>query len=423
MAARHEEMAADYGPTDDASARHLARAAALWMSVGEVGRARVCVERASDFSVSDRVACEITYQRARTRLAVDLSPEVSQMMRTAAAECEADAPYRSVLMLIDAVACQLLGGTSDDSAEIAQRAVRVARTVSSHAEALAAAALGAANVFEGSTNQTTDIDLMAMTSLLVGQTQEFPASPQLALVIGDGLIHQGHADQALRWAQWIEDCADTVGDRALVAVPLAHPGRCVTRPGRPRRGRPRCRHGRELAERCEQHTLAAHAFGVLAEADAGHGSYDSNFKQHGGQSRAQRYDRAMSHMKVKDPGNVQTTSRCIRWSAPIPRPGARCCISAAMLQHIRRHDRRRKRAADRLPRRSTSTRPEFTCRFRWGERVPGVLGQSLHPALRDQRLSRPSAHHASHHGLRRYAILTGGGVYAPRIVPIPAEPA
>ena len=33
-----------------------------------------------------------------------------------------------------------------------------------------------------------------------------------------------------------------------------------------------------------------------------------NFKQHGGQSRAQRYAGQMTHMKVKDPGNVQTTS-------------------------------------------------------------------------------------------------------------------
>ena len=53
-----------------------------------------------------------------------------------------------------------------------------------------------------------------------------------------------------------------------------------------------------------------------------------NFKQHGGLSRAQRYDRQMTHMKVKDPGNVQTT-RCIRWCARIRRPAARRCISAA----------------------------------------------------------------------------------------------
>jgi taurine dioxygenase len=33
-----------------------------------------------------------------------------------------------------------------------------------------------------------------------------------------------------------------------------------------------------------------------------------NFKQHGGQSRAKRVDRQMSHMKVKDPGNVETRS-------------------------------------------------------------------------------------------------------------------
>ncbi len=35
---------------------------------------------------------------------------------------------------------------------------------------------------------------------------------------------------------------------------------------------------RELAERCEQHTLSARAFGGLAEADAAHGSYDAAFE-------------------------------------------------------------------------------------------------------------------------------------------------
>ena len=54
-----------------------------------------------------------------------------------------------------------------------------------------------------------------------------------------------------------------------------------------------------------------------------------NFKQHGGMSRAQRYGRAMTHMKVKDPGNVQTTSRCIRSSARIRRPAARRSTSVA----------------------------------------------------------------------------------------------
>ncbi len=231
-------MAADYGPTDDASARHLARAAALWMSVGELARARVCVERAADFSVSDRVECEIAYQRARTQPAVDLSPSVSQEMRDAALRCETDAPYRAVLMLVDAVACQLLGGCSDDSAEVAKHAVRLARTVSSHAEALATAALGAANVFEGSPGTRTDVDLMAVSSLLIGQTQEFPASPQLALVIGDSLVHQGHVEQAVRWAQWIEDCADTVGDRALVAVPSLIRATLSLGQGEPGRGGP-----------------------------------------------------------------------------------------------------------------------------------------------------------------------------------------
>ncbi len=277
-AALHEEMAADYGPTDDASARHLARAASLWMSVGEVARASVCVERAGDFSVSERVECEIRYQQARCRLAADLSPAVGDQMREAAERCASDAPYRAVLMLVDAVACQLLGGTSDDSAELAKQAVRLARSVSSHAEALATATLGAANVFEGSATTRVDVDLMAVSSLLIGQTQEFAASPQLALVIGDSLVHQGHLDQAVRWAQWIEDCADTVGDRALVAVPSLIRAALSLGQGDLAEAARDAGAAVELAERCEQHTLAARAFGVLAEADAGHGSYDAAFE-------------------------------------------------------------------------------------------------------------------------------------------------
>jgi len=277
-AAGYEEMAADFGPTDEASARHLARAAALWMSVGELGRARVCVERAADFSVSDRVASEIAYQRARTRLAVDLSPPVAQEMRAAAAACEGDTPYRAVLMLVDAVACQVLGGCSDDSGEIAVRAVRLARTVSSHAEALAAAACGAANVFEGNPSSRSDIDLIAVTSLLIGQTQEFAASPQLALVIGDSLVHQGHIEHAIRWAQWIEDCADTVGDRALVAVPSLIRASISIGNGDLTEAARDAGAAAELATRCEQQTLAARAFGMLAEIEAAHGSYDSAFE-------------------------------------------------------------------------------------------------------------------------------------------------
>ncbi len=277
-AAHHEEMAADYGPTDDASARHLCRAASLWMSVGEVGRAQVCVQRASDFSVSEKVACEIVFQRARTRLAGEVSFALSSELRAAAARCENSSPHRAVLMLVDAVACQILMGTSDDSADVAERAVRVARSVSSHAEALASAALGAADVFEGRSGTHHPIDLVSVVSLLIGQTQEFAASPQLAFVIGSSLIHQGHLEPALRWAQWIEDCADTVGDRALVAVPALLRA-CVSleRGDLSEAGRD-AGAAADLAERCEQHTLAAQAFGVQAEANAGHGSYDAAFE-------------------------------------------------------------------------------------------------------------------------------------------------
>jgi DNA-binding SARP family transcriptional activator len=276
-AAHHEELAADYGPTDDASARHLCRAAALWMSVGEVARAGACLDRASDFSVSDKVACEITYQRARRRLAAEVSDTVASELRAAASRCETDAPHRAVLMLVDAVACQILGGTSDDSAAVAERAVQLARSLSTHAETLAVAAMGAAQAFEGGIARR-DIDLVAVSSTLLGQTQEFAASPQLALVVGYSLVHQGYLDQALRWTQWVEDCADTVGDRALMAVPAILRATVSLARGELAEAARDAGAATELAQRCEQQTLAAQAFGVQAEVEAWYGSYDAAFE-------------------------------------------------------------------------------------------------------------------------------------------------
>ena len=130
---------------------------------------------------------------------------------------------------------------------------------------------------------------MAVTSLLIGQTQEFPASPQLALVIGDSLVHQGHVEQAVRWAQWIEDCADTVGDRALVAVPSLIRATLSLGQG-------------DLAEAARDAGAAARAGRALRAAHAGrpapsgcwprptpaHGSYDAAFEVGGPPVRTDR---------------------------------------------------------------------------------------------------------------------------------------
>ncbi|HXQ18571.1 MAG TPA: AAA family ATPase [Acidimicrobiales bacterium] len=278
-AARHEELASDFGATDDASALHLSRAAALWITVGEVGRARVCVDRAAGLASSLRIDADVRYQGARARLAGDLSAEVADEMLVAAKLCEADTPYRAVLMLVDTVACKLLNGCSDDSGGVAERALELSRAVSSHAEALAQATLGTVRVFEGARAAAEqDIDIVAATSLLIGQIQQFPASPQLAFVIGAGLLQVGMTEQAQRWARWIEDCSDTVGDRALVAVPALLRATAAVGAGQLADAIRDAGAAAEFSERAGQRTLLARALGILTEAHGAQGSYDSGFE-------------------------------------------------------------------------------------------------------------------------------------------------
>jgi taurine dioxygenase len=88
-----------------------------------------------------------------------------------------------------------------------------------------------------------------------------------------------------------------------------------------------------------------------------------NFKQHGGLSRAQRYDREMTHMKVKDPGNVQTTSvhPLVRTH---PETGRKVLYIGG---HVQRFDGMTDEESEPLIQflKQHSIRPEFTCRFRW----------------------------------------------------------
>jgi taurine dioxygenase len=88
-----------------------------------------------------------------------------------------------------------------------------------------------------------------------------------------------------------------------------------------------------------------------------------NFRQHDGVSRAARYEREMKHMKVKDPGNVQTTSvhPLVRTH---PETGRKVLYVGG---HVQRIDGMTNEESDPLINflRQHSIRPEFTCRFRW----------------------------------------------------------
>ena len=88
-----------------------------------------------------------------------------------------------------------------------------------------------------------------------------------------------------------------------------------------------------------------------------------NFKQHGGQSRAQRYAGQMGHMKVKDPGNVQTTS-----VHPLVRTHPETGRKALYIGgHVQNFDGMTDAESEPLIAflKRHSIRPEFTVRVRW----------------------------------------------------------
>lgn len=88
-----------------------------------------------------------------------------------------------------------------------------------------------------------------------------------------------------------------------------------------------------------------------------------NFRGANGLSRKERYARQMSEMKVKDPGNVQTTSihPLVRTH---PETGRKALYVGGHVQHF---DGMTEEESDPLLNffKQHSIRPEFTCRIRW----------------------------------------------------------
>jgi taurine dioxygenase len=88
-----------------------------------------------------------------------------------------------------------------------------------------------------------------------------------------------------------------------------------------------------------------------------------NFRAANGLSRKERYARQMSEMKVKDPGNVQTTSihPLVRTH---PETGRKALYIGGHVQHF---DGMTEDESDPLINffKQQSIRPEFTCRIRW----------------------------------------------------------
>ena len=131
-------------------------------------------------------------------------------------------------------------------------------------------------------------------------------------------------------------------------------------------------------------------------------SRGDNFSSHDGKTRKEYYADKIS-MKVRDPGSTQTVT-----TAPADPhasgDGAQGAVHRRPCPQVRGHDGAGEPAADRLPDAALDAA---------GIHLPlplevglgGVLGQPLHPALRDQRLPGRDADHAPRDDLRRHAVL------------------
>ena len=214
-AARHEELAAMCTADPDGIGQHLAEACRHWIAAGERRRAEQCVEPALELELSPLVAAELAYQRARLGDGRDQGTAGERMVE-AAETCLSKRPQRALAMLVDAAAWWILTNRPDDAEAAAERAVAVAAALSSHSEVLARTVRAAASLARGEV-----IDAVAersRVSLLIGPTERFPSTPEVALVIGVSLVRQGLRHQAHRWAQWVDGCAQRSGDVGLSAV-------------------------------------------------------------------------------------------------------------------------------------------------------------------------------------------------------------
>lgn len=274
-AARHEETAARFAVTGDSVAQHLVAAATLWMTVGHLRRAELCLERAAGLDVTDATGGELDYQLARLAGSAD-EGEVADRMVAASDRCLAEAPHRALAMLIDAAARKILADQPEAGESIAERAARLAGTHSSHAEVLASAVRSAAQLRAGRPLQ--DMADRSRVSLLIGQTERYTSSPEVALVVGRCLQDQDMRRQADRWSQWIGRCAERCGDLALAAVPHLLRAHTDLEDGHVRDAGQSVARAAHLAEQGCSPGLAAWSWSLTTRVHAVTGDYEAGFR-------------------------------------------------------------------------------------------------------------------------------------------------
>jgi DNA-binding SARP family transcriptional activator len=275
-AASHHEMAAELGESDDVNAQRLARAAAGWLSVGEAARSLVCLERAERLEAAPLTAAELRYQRARVDMASSCEAHIADEMLAAAAVMEREEPGRAVLMISDAAACVAMGGAFEQAVAIAEETRRLQPVAGTQSAGVAVAGRAALSHLAGLDTEAVN-ELVPAALLLVGQAHSFPASPQLAFLIGQALVELDPR-QAMRFASWAERCSNAIGDKALQSVPMSLQAGVALRLGHLEEAEMSASSALAAADACHQEALSLQALTLLVETLAAKGSYSPAFQ-------------------------------------------------------------------------------------------------------------------------------------------------
>jgi DNA-binding SARP family transcriptional activator len=275
-AAAHHLAASDFAESTEATAHHLVLAGAFLIAAGRIDRALTHLDQATRLDPSDHLRGQVAYLEARARMTNDVDRDIAAEMIAAADLCEGDMTDWAVMMLVDATTCLLMLGSWTEALGVAARAGTLAREVGAHLEALTEMVIAVVAHLAGRVKPDTP-DLVRATDHLAGLTDRFHATPQLAWLTGDCLLELGQPEPTLRWAEWIERCANTAGDRAMKVVPPAIRGAVAVHAGQLDGALVASQSAVDRAMACGDQTLAAQTLGLLASVCAARGLFARGF--------------------------------------------------------------------------------------------------------------------------------------------------
>lgn len=276
LAAQYQETMAAIGGSDEAVVQHLTRAAAWWMSAGELDRAQHCLEQAATLPATEELRGSLSYWRSRARMAVDVDVSVADDLEAAAALVQQDASGSAALMLGEAAICLLVGGQAERADELARRTVEAADAVGGLPEAFAGAVAASVRVLGHLGPEGTD-GLRSATSFLVSQPDALPLSPLFATVVGLALLAQGGANATETWAAWLEQNAASTGNVSLAPVSGLLGAHVAMRRGRLDEAGELAAAAADAATAHGQRVVAVRALATLLEAQSLRGDYQAAF--------------------------------------------------------------------------------------------------------------------------------------------------